>query len=121
MADAGPGRAALDRLTGPLENVAALLCFVAGDGWDEARADVIVRLHQVGNRRDVADAIRTAERTVRAEIDAATAIDHLADKLRRRLDGAERACITDMVSKVAYAGSNSSTRASRAVARLLKG
>ncbi len=113
-------RDALSGLRGPLQTVATLLRFVAGDGWDEARDEAVARLRGVGSRRDVAAALRAAERAAGATVDVTATIDRLATRLADRMDHAERACVADMVCAIAYCGSDSSARASRAAALLLK-
>ena len=120
-ATTAPGVRALERLRSPLDAVAALLCFIAGTGWADARSEAVAALHQVGNRRDVDTAVAAAERAVRAGIDPVAAIDHLTAHLKARMDRAELACVTQMLATVAYSAADSSTRASRAAALLLKG
>ncbi|ORE95891.1 hypothetical protein ATO13_03495 [Stappia sp. 22II-S9-Z10] len=120
---AEPQNDPLAALAGPLDTVALLLRLVSADGWADARDEAVAALRQVGNRRDVARAITKAERLAAdaAEKDAVRTVDALTASLRRRMDRAELACITEMVSRVAYAGQNSAARASRAAALLLKG
>ncbi|UOM34185.1 hypothetical protein [Acuticoccus sp. I52.16.1] len=118
---AAPERSPLDTIHGPLQTVAALLYFVSGDGWGEARPQVTTRLSQVGNRRDVAAALRVAARAAAGGVEPVVAIDRLAGRLAARMDTAERACVADMIRAVAYTGTTSAARATRATALLLKG